>query len=83
MELWLVFAAIAVFIGGAAVYLFFMIFFPEWVGITGETALKAEQSHRGDSSTLASSPETSPTETIGDPLKGVSVPAERKADPKN
>lgn len=46
--MWFVFAGIAVFVGGAAVYLIFMIFFPEWVGITGETALKAEESHRGD-----------------------------------
>ncbi len=48
MEMWLVFAAIGVFLGGAAVYLAFMIFLPEWVGITGKTALDAEQSHRGD-----------------------------------
>lgn len=63
MEMWLVFAAISVFVGGAAVYLVFMIFFPEWVGITGETALKAEQSHRGDL----------PHEEGPDPLKGVSA----------
>jgi hypothetical protein len=48
MEMWLVFAAIGVFVGGAAVYLAFMIFLPEWVGITGKTALEAEQSHRGE-----------------------------------
>jgi hypothetical protein len=48
MELWLIFAAIGVFVGGAAVYLAFMIFLPEWVGITGKAALEAEQSHRGD-----------------------------------
>lgn len=65
MEMWLIFAAIAVFIGGSAVYLVFMIFFPEWVGITGETALKAEQSHRGDV----------PHEEGPDPLKGVSKSA--------
>ena len=70
MEMWLIFAAISVFVGGAAVYLVFMIFFPEWVGITGETALKAEQSHRGDlpheeepgPSTGASSPSDSSKE---------------------
>lgn len=48
MELWHIFAAIGVFVGGAAVYLAFMIFLPEWVGITGEKALEAERSHRGD-----------------------------------
>lgn len=48
MELWLIFAAIGVFVGGAAVYLAFMIFLPEWVGITGKTALETERSHRGD-----------------------------------
>ncbi len=48
MELWLVFAAIGVFVGGAAVYLAFMIFLPEWVGITGKAALEAEESHRGE-----------------------------------
>ncbi|MDZ4085078.1 MAG: hypothetical protein U1E10_19200 [Bdellovibrionales bacterium] len=50
MELWLIFAAIGVFVGGAAVYLAFMIFLPEWVGITGKTALETERSHRGDDS---------------------------------
>lgn len=30
----------------AVVYLLFMIFLPEWVGITGKTALKNEQAHR-------------------------------------
>lgn len=48
MELWLIFAAIGVFVGGAFVYLVFMIFLPEWVGITGKTALEMERSHRGD-----------------------------------
>lgn len=48
MELWLIFAAIGVFVGGGAVYLAFMIFLPEWVGITGKTALETERSHRGD-----------------------------------
>lgn len=48
MELWLIFAAIGVIVGGAAVYLAFMIFLPEWVGITGKTALETERSHRGD-----------------------------------
>lgn len=28
------------------VYVAFMIFLPEWVGITGKTALKNEESHR-------------------------------------
>jgi hypothetical protein len=46
--MWFVFAGIAVFVGGAALYLVLMIYFPEWVGITGETALKAEESHKGE-----------------------------------
>lgn len=64
MEMWLVFSAIGVFVGGAAVYLAFMIFLPEWVGITGKTALEAEQSHRGDLPTEATvSTETESVET--------------------
>ena len=70
MEMWLIFAAIAVFMGGAAVYLFFMIFLPEWVGITGETALKAERSHRGD---------LTDEETV-DALKGVTSKPEKSSE---
>lgn len=29
-------------------YLFFMIFFPEWVGITGKKAREIQQSHVGE-----------------------------------
>lgn len=31
------------------VYVGLMVFFPEWVGITGKKALEAEQSHAGNS----------------------------------
>ncbi|HVK61053.1 MAG TPA: hypothetical protein VM432_05865 [Bdellovibrionales bacterium] len=31
-------------------YLFFMVFFPEWVGITGKKAKEIQQSHVGDKS---------------------------------
>lgn len=47
MELWLLVAATAVFFGGAFVYLLFMVFLPEWVGITGKKAKEAEASHKG------------------------------------
>lgn len=67
MEMWLVFSAIGVFVGGAAVYLAFMIFLPEWVGITGKTALEAEQSHRGD--LPAEATETTETESVETPKK--------------
>jgi len=36
-----------VMIAGIIVYLFFMIFLPEWVGITGKTALNNQKSHAG------------------------------------
>lgn len=45
MELWFIFAAGGVFFAGLFVYLAFMIFLPEWVGITGKSALEAERSH--------------------------------------
>lgn len=31
---------------GFASYLFLMIFYPEWVGITGKSALKTKDEHR-------------------------------------
>ena len=37
-------AGIVVFFG-IFVYVMFMIFLPEWVGITGKTALKNQQDH--------------------------------------
>lgn len=37
---------------GLAGYLFLMIFFPEWVGITGKVARENMKSHEGDDSTL-------------------------------
>lgn len=36
-----------VFFGGLFVYLLFMIFLPEWVGITGKKAREAQDAHRG------------------------------------
>ncbi len=41
-------AGVVVFFG-IFVYVLFMIFLPEWVGITGKTALKNEQAHLGSS----------------------------------
>lgn len=49
MDLWMIFLVAGVFIGAIVIYLLFMIFLPEWVGITGKVALEAEKSHRGDS----------------------------------
>ena len=45
---WVIFFGVVVFFGALFVYLMFMIFLPEWVGITGPTALRAEASHRAD-----------------------------------
>lgn len=36
-----------VMVAGIIIYLFFMIFLPEWVGITGKTALNNQKSHTG------------------------------------
>lgn len=45
--MWLLLAAIGVCILAVVVYVLFMVFLPEWVGITGKTALEAEKTHRG------------------------------------
>lgn len=45
--MWVVFGAIGVTFLGIVVYLIFMVFLPEWVGITGKVALDAEKSHEG------------------------------------
>lgn len=44
---------ILVFIGSFIVYGIFMIYFPEWVGITGKTALDYEKSHQEGSAVQA------------------------------
>ena len=44
---WLMIGALSVGIAGVFVYVLFMIFLPEWVGITGKSALDAESKHRG------------------------------------
>jgi hypothetical protein len=43
---WLIGAGAAVFFGAIFIYVMIMVFFPEWVGITGKVALEAERSHR-------------------------------------
>ncbi|MES2962814.1 MAG: hypothetical protein V4760_02915 [Bdellovibrionota bacterium] len=48
MDIWVYIAAGAVFFVGILVYVAFMIFLPEWVGISGKAAREAEASHRGD-----------------------------------
>ncbi|WP_374075087.1 hypothetical protein [Bdellovibrio bacteriovorus] len=45
MENWIIFGIGAVSIFSIIVYLFFMFFLPEWVGITGTVAKKAIESH--------------------------------------
>lgn len=49
MDMTFIFVAGGLFLLGIMVYLIFMIFLPEWVGITGKKALEAERSHAGDS----------------------------------
>ncbi len=46
-RLLIIMGAIFVFILGIAAYFFLMFFYPEWVGITGKTALDAQKAHRG------------------------------------
>lgn len=46
MEPWLMILAGAVVFGAIFVYVLFMVFLPEWVGITGKVALKNQESHR-------------------------------------
>lgn len=38
-------------IGSILVYVLLMIFLPEWVGITGKTALEQQKSHKGEEPT--------------------------------
>ena len=45
MELWLILGVLAVSEISMLVYFTLMVFFPEWVGITGKVALAAERSH--------------------------------------
>lgn len=51
MELWFIFVAGGLFVLTVMIYVLFMVFLPEWVGITGKKALEAEQSHVGDQAT--------------------------------
>ncbi len=48
METSFLFLAGGLFALSIMIYLLFMIFLPEWVGITGKKALEAERSHAGD-----------------------------------
>jgi hypothetical protein len=43
-----------VFLFGVVAYVMFMVFLPEWVGITGKKAREAQEAHRG---TQASGPD--------------------------
>lgn len=45
MELWLILAVLAISVISMLVYFALMVFYPEWVGITGKVALAAERSH--------------------------------------
>ena len=49
MELWFILAIVGIFAVSIIVYVLLMLFFPEWVGITGKVALNAERSHREES----------------------------------
>lgn len=46
---WVLIGAAAVFFLFMIIYVLFMIFLPEWVGITGKVALEAEKSHLDNS----------------------------------
>ena len=46
MELGIIAGIILIFIVSFMVYGAFMVFWPEWVGITGKTAKDYEQSHK-------------------------------------
>lgn len=48
MELSFIFVAGGIFVVAIMVYVLFMVFLPEWVGITGKKALEAERSHVGE-----------------------------------
>ena len=50
MEMSFIFLAGGLFILAIMVYVLFMVFLPEWVGITGKKAIEAERSHVGDES---------------------------------
>lgn len=49
MEVWVWWVAGAVVFFSIVIYLLFMVFLPEWVGITGKVALEAERAHEEDS----------------------------------
>lgn len=48
METWFLFLAGGLFALSIMIYVLFMIFLPEWVGITGKKALDDQKSHAGD-----------------------------------
>jgi hypothetical protein len=54
VDIWFFLAAGGVFSAAIVIYVAFMIFLPEWVGITGKTALDNERSHRGENSATRS-----------------------------
>ena len=45
-NIWLIAAAAGVFFAAVFVYVLFMVFLPEWVGISGKVAREAERGHR-------------------------------------
>lgn len=48
---WILVGGVGVFVLAIAIYVVFMVFLPEWVGITGKVALEAERSHRDEPQT--------------------------------
>ena len=46
MAIGILFGIVGVFVGALLVYGVIMVFWPEWVGITGKTALDYEKSHQ-------------------------------------
>lgn len=51
MELGILTGVVVIFVGAVLVYGVIMAFWPEWVGITGKTAIDYEKSHEEGSKT--------------------------------
>lgn len=45
MDGWIMVGVVAVSLASIMIYMVLMFFFPEWVGITGDVAKKAIESH--------------------------------------
>lgn len=71
MELWFIFVAGGLFVFGIMAYVILMVFFPEWVGITGQKALEAERSHLGDEDPSLKGSDTGPASSVLNRMENV------------